>query len=149
MSEANKIVMHRWVELLNEGKAAAMAAVDDFCTPDYVLHDATLGDIKGCEGFRQFLESFFNAIPDGRVTMDHVLAEDNLLACRLTIRGVHQGEFMGVAPSGRPVVMSLMSIMRIEKGKVAEEWEILDVFGMLQQLGAVPPLGKGEEKAAT
>ncbi len=148
MSEANKTLMQRWVELLNKGKASAVAAVDEFCTPDYVLHDATLGDIKGCEGFRQFLEKFFNAIPDGRVTMDHSVAEGNMITFRLTIRGTHQGEFMGVAPTGRPVVMSLISIMRMEEGKVAEEWEILDTFGLLQQLGALPALGKGEEKAA-
>jgi predicted ester cyclase len=52
--------------------------------------------------------------------------------------GTHLGELMGIAPTGNQVRVAGMTISRIEEGKIAEEWEIYDALGMMQQLGAIP-----------
>jgi predicted ester cyclase len=67
---------------------------------------------------------------------------------RWSFTGTHHGEFMGLAPAGKQVTTSGIVISRIVEGKIVEEWEEWDTLGFLQQLGAVPSLGKAEDKAA-
>ena len=68
---------------------------------------------------------------------------DSTVATRLTISGTHQGEFMGIPPTGKQATMTSIVISRIEGGKIAEDWESADVLGFFQQLGVIPPPGEG------
>jgi SnoaL-like polyketide cyclase len=68
----------------------------------------------------------------------HALAEGDMVATRWTARGTHQGELMGIPPSGNRVEVPGTTISRIEGGKVAEEWDNYDALGMMQAIGAVP-----------
>jgi len=58
------------------------------------------------------------------------------------LRGTHQGEFMGIPPTGKPVTVTGMSIDRIVGGKFVEGWLNFDALGMLQQLGVIPAPGR-------
>ena len=60
---------------------------------------------------------------------------------RVTSRGTHKGEFMGIAPSGKSITIQEIHIGRIANGKMVEHWGLEDALGMLQQLGAIPPMG--------
>ena len=62
------------------------------------------------------------------------------MATRTTIRGRHEGELMGAPPSGRDVEFSGLTISRCRDGKIEEEWELVDVVGLLRQVGALPEL---------
>lgn len=94
------------------------------------------------------MASLLAAFPDGRWTIEDQVAEGDKVVTRFSFTGTHQGEFMGIAPTGKRVTTSGMVIDRIVEGKIVEEREEWDALGMMQQLGAVPPLGKAEDKAA-
>ena len=61
---------------------------------------------------------------------------------RWTGRGTHAGDLMGIAPTGKQVTVTGISIQRIANGKIMEEWSTYDMLGMLQQLGVAPMPGK-------
>jgi predicted ester cyclase len=61
---------------------------------------------------------------------------------RTTFSGTHQGEFQGIAPTGKRITITSISVSRITNGKVVEDWTVLDMLGMLQQLGVVPTPGQ-------
>lgn len=66
---------------------------------------------------------------------DIVITEKDRIAVRMTIRATHQGEFRGLAPTGKPVAMTRISIFRVADGKIVEWWHNEDMLGMLRQLG--------------
>ena len=84
---------------------------------------------------------YFTAFPDLQITLEDMIAEGDKVVSRFMGRGTHQGEFMGIAPTGKRVEATAISIMGLEGGKLAEEWEQVDMISMLQQLGAIPTPG--------
>ena len=75
--------------------------------------------------------------------IEDVIAEGDKVAVRFTFRGTHQGELMGIPPTGKQVTISGMDINRIAGGKIAERWAVFDMLGMLQQLGVMPAPEQG------
>jgi predicted ester cyclase len=75
---------------------------------------------------------------DAQITVDDQIAEGDKVASRWTGRGTHDGELMGIAPTGKHVAVAGLTISRVENGRVVEEWTNWDTLGMLQQLGAIP-----------
>ena len=136
--EENKALVRRWVELWNAGDAAAIA---ELVTPDYVRHDSNGPEVGGPAAERQLVEMYRTAFPDLHFTIEHLVAEGDLVVARLTVRGTHRGELLGVPPTGRPITLAAMDLYRIRDGKIAEQWVMLDALGLLQQLGAIPAPG--------
>jgi steroid delta-isomerase-like uncharacterized protein len=136
MSEENKALARRWAEILNEGN---FDVVEEIYAPDYVSHDPTMPeDVRGVDGAREFYSMYSNAFPDAEITIEEQVAEGDTVATRWTGRGTHQGELMGVPPSGNRVEVMGVTISRIEGDKIVEEWDIYDALGMMQAIGAVP-----------
>lgn len=75
------------------------------------------------------------AFPDLRMDIDEMIAEDDIVAARLTLSGTHQGDWAGAAPTGRHVTMALAMFFRFEGGRMVELWESDDQLGFRQQLG--------------
>jgi steroid delta-isomerase-like uncharacterized protein len=144
MSEENKVLARRVADdIVNPGN---VDAVDEIYAPDYVLHDpSTPEDVHGVEGIREFYETVFNAFPDTEISIEELIAEGDKVVTRWTSRGTHQGEFMGLPPSGKRVEVAGVTISRIEGGKIVEDWEFTDALGMMQQLGAIRAPGQSEE----
>ena len=149
MSEENKAVLRRWIEAYNERDLEAEAEV---LAPGFVAHvsgaPAPL-DLEGLEAWRQFSGSFAEAFPDIRLTIQDIAAEGDTVAARVAFRGTHRGEFQGIPPTDKEVSFSSMEFNRVVGGKVEEHWVELDVFGLLQQLGAIPEPGHSEEASPT
>src|SRR5437899_12851450 len=97
--------------------------------------------IQGIEAFRQFTSAFFTAFPDLQTTIEDLMAEGDKVAVRQTWRGTHTGNFQGTPPTGKRVTFTSIEVYRVAGDKLAEEWVELDVFGLLQQLGAIPADG--------
>jgi steroid delta-isomerase-like uncharacterized protein len=136
MSEENKALARRWADIFNQGN---LDLVEEIYSPDFVDHDpAAPEDVRGVEGAREFYRMYTGAFPDAQITIEEQIAEGDLVATRWTARGTHQGELMGVPPSGNRVEVSGMTISRIEGGKVVEEWDNYDALGMMQAIGAIP-----------
>ena len=136
MATNKEIVRRLWVEPW-EGK---MGVIDELVAPDYVGHDPSQPELHGPDGVKGFVTTYLSAFPDGRITIDEQLAEGELVASRWTGRGTHQGDLMGIPPTGKQVTVSGITISHVKNGKVVEEWTNWDTLGMLQQLGAVPAM---------
>lgn len=122
-------------EVWNEGN---VDAIDDLLAEDFVQHSPWKpSELHGRDEFKAQIESFHAAFPDLHGTIDDVIAEDGTVANRFTMRATHQGEFMGVEPTGDEVELVGTIFARVEDGKIAERWVVDDVLGFLEQLGAV------------
>ncbi len=136
--EENKAIIRRWAEVWH---ARDMAAVDEVLTPDYVRHDPNIPEVRGPEAEKQLMMTYFTAFPDLRFSVDDIVAEGDMVVTRLTVHGTHQGELLGIPPTGKQVAISAIEIFRIAEGKIVEQWVIADALGMMQQLGAIPAPG--------
>lgn len=83
---------------------------------------------------------FFTAFPEARFTIEDLIAEGNTIAFRQTLRGTHQGDYLGIPPTGKQVTIPGISVFRIANGKAIEQWTNADDLGGMQQLGVLPPM---------
>lgn len=81
------------------------------------------------------------AIPDMDLITEDLIAEDDTVVYRYTIVGTHEGELLGIEPTGREVEIAGMGIARIKDGQLVEGWSNVDIFGLMVQLGVVEPPG--------
>ena len=138
-TEDNKTLMRRFFEEVYTKKN--LAAIDAFIAPNHIDHAVSAADSPvGPEGSRQLIGMMLTAFPDMHVTVEDMIAEGNKVVVRFTERGTQQGAFGSIPPTGKQVAVSTIDIVRIEGGKIAEEWGIDDMLGMLQQLGLVPAM---------
>ena len=139
-TEENKAGIRRLYEAFNQKN---LAVVDELIASNYVGHIAGLEDMRGPEGVKQSSTPFFTAFPDIHLAVEDMVGEGDKVVTRYTVTGTHQGEFLGVAPTGKQATFTEMSMARIEGGKTVEEWEVWDMLGLMQQLGAIPTPGQG------
>ena len=132
----NKTTVRRFVDEVQSG--GNIDAIDELCSPEFVNHSAPPGVPSNCEGVKQLTAMFRQAFPDSYLTVEDMVAEGDKVATRKTFHGTHQGEFMGIPPTGQQVSIGLIDIVRIADGQVVEHWSMVDNLGMMQQLGGIP-----------
>lgn len=136
----NKAITRRfWEEVFNERK---LAVIDELFTTDYIYRGAAGLDVHGQEGLKQFLANYFNAFPDLYVKIEDMIAEKDKVVSRVMCSGTHTGELMGIAPTHKQVTITVICVDRLLDDKIAESWELVDMYGMFQQLGIIPAIGK-------
>jgi steroid delta-isomerase-like uncharacterized protein len=141
-TEANKALIHRWVdEVLNTRDVSDQSRAYQLVAPDFVGHFPGQPPIEGLEAYRQFGSVYFSAFPDLQITPEDLIAEGDKVTMRYDWRGTHTGELMGIPPTGKQVITSGISILRVANGKITEQWDNFDNLGMLQQLGVLPRMG--------
>ena len=86
----------------------------------------------------QMTDVHFATWADIHCIIEDIFGEGDKVAIRWTWSGSHKGELMGIAPTGKRVTMTGISIMHIVDGKVAKEWTEMDTLGMMQQLDVIP-----------
>ncbi len=94
--------------------------------------------IRGPQGFREFVVMYRKAFPDLRITIDEQIAEGETVVTRWTATGKHEGELMGMAATGKQATTAGINVNRVSGGKLVEGWGLFDQLGLLQQIGAVP-----------
>jgi steroid delta-isomerase-like uncharacterized protein len=123
--------------------------IDDWIAPEYVGHySAFPEELQGVEGFRRMVQELLEAVPDLQMTVEEVIARDDMVVTRFTARGTHQGELQGFAPTGVRVTFAGIGIERYADGKCVEEWVISDDTGLARQIGALPAPGSRGERGA-
>ena len=139
MSAENKAIARRLVEeAFNEGK---LEVVDELAAPGIVSHDSALPEpLVGIDATKASIAAYRDAFPDLKLTVEEQIAEGDLVVTRWTARGTHQGELMGMAPTGKEATVTGITIDRLENGRIAESRTNWDSLGLMQQLGAVPAL---------
>jgi predicted ester cyclase len=88
-----------------------------------------------------FVTMLHGAFPDIKAVIHDQIAESDMVVTRKTFYGTHLGEFMGVAPTGKSVVIDGIDIIRIADGHLAEHWTVVDTLGLMQQIGALSSPG--------
>lgn len=136
MSDQNKAIVQRYIEeVYNKGN---VDVVNELVAADYVNHGGLSDQAPGAEGLKQFIPQLRTIFPDEHLTLDQVIAEGDKVAYRWVARGTHKAEMMGVAPTGKQLTGTGISIVRIANGKIAEEWTSRDDLSIMQQLGIAP-----------
>jgi steroid delta-isomerase-like uncharacterized protein len=87
-------------------------------------------------GMKQMLPAFRHAFPDMTITVEDVFTEGDKVVDRVTWTGTHLGDLMGIPATGRKVAVAEMHISRVWDGRICERWGILDMLGLMQQIGA-------------
>ena len=136
-TEENKALVRRGFEAVNQKN---LAVFDELLTPDIVVHTASTTN-QGLEAYKQVLSMYMTAFPDLHFTIEDMIADGDTVVVRYTTRGTHQGNFMGIPPTGKQVSVTGIFIDRIVNGKAVEQWINGDDLGLLQQLGVVPAMG--------
>lgn len=131
--EENKALIRRGFEIVS---AHDLASFEAFIAPNYVNY--AFPDARGPEGMRQMLGMFFMGFPDMRVEVEDIVAEGDKVATRGYFTGTHNGDFMGIPATGKPIRVTYSDIWRIEDGKGVENWVQMDMLGLMQQLGVAP-----------
>jgi steroid delta-isomerase-like uncharacterized protein len=133
--EEHKALVRRFVEeFWNQGKTAA---ADELMDADATIVLPGRGQVSK-ESFKAFVTAFRSAFPDWHSTLEELIAEEDRVAERWTGRGTHQGEFQGIAPTGRQVAVPGFVFYRLTSGKIAEFRGQVDELALLHQLGAIP-----------
>ncbi len=139
-SEDNKAAVRDFFDRAGSGELDSLDAV---VHTDYVLHDPAIPEpVRGIDGARELVETYRSGLAGLRVTIEHQIADGDHVATRYTCRGRHEGDIMGTPATGRDVEISGLVISRFQDGKVVEEWEVSDVFGLMQQIGALPEMAE-------
>jgi predicted ester cyclase len=136
----NKAQFRRiYEEMFNKGN---LAIADELIAPDFLNHENPPGmNSRGPESARKVVMMLRTAFPDVHYTIEEMVAEGDMVSCRLIMNGTHQGFFMGIAPTGRSVrQQAQMHLVRFRDGKAIEHWAVRDDLGMMRQLGVIPAL---------
>jgi predicted ester cyclase len=120
---------------LAEASRGNYEVFDTILTPDYVVHPE---EARGAAGLQEMVDGYRAALSNMRVDVEQQFSAGDRVATVSTVRGVHAGELMGAAPTGREVAFAMITISRFEDGRIAEEWEIADTVSLLAQIGALP-----------
>lgn len=134
--EANKALVKKWIlEGWNQNRNREVVA-DVFAT-DWKDGNPTFPDQPaGIEGAMYYVEVYRKIFPDIQFALTHIIAETNIVSFRFTAEATHQGEFMGIPPTGKKVRFSGIVIHRVENGRFAESWNEIDLLGIRAQLAA-------------
>ncbi len=132
----NKEIVHRLhTGVWSEGD---LDLVDEIVSEDYVEHNPMVPhEARGPSDYKETVQMFRTAFPDLTFTEEDTITEGEKVVTRLTVQGTHDGEFMGIEPTGQSVEIEGMVINRVEDGQLVESWPLADIMGLMQQLGVV------------
>ena len=136
-AEENKAIARRLDdEVWSEGR---LEVIDELIADDFVTTVVGAPEqIRGPQGFREFVLMYRTAFPDLRISVDEQIAEGDTVVTRWTATGTHEGELMGIAATGKQATTAGINIDRFAGGKLVAGWGLFDQLGLLQQIGAVP-----------
>ena len=139
MSENNKAIVRRlFEELWNKGN---LSVADQLFTPNYTHHDSSSPDFgHGPDSEKKRAALYRTAFPDLHLTIEDVIAEGETVMTRWSCRGTHKGDLNGIAPTGKHITISGVTVARVSNGKIVEGYVNWDALGLMQQLGVVPQL---------
>jgi predicted ester cyclase len=146
-AQENKAIVRRlYEEAISQDKPEVL---DEIMSPDIIDHAPFPQQAPGLDGFKGVFTLMVSAFPDYQSTVEDQIAEGDKVVTRFSSQGTHQGEFLGVAPTGNRVSVTGIDIDRVEEGKIVEHWSEADLLGMMTQLGVIPEPGQSEEGTPT
>jgi steroid delta-isomerase-like uncharacterized protein len=141
MSTENKSIVRRlYEEVWNERK---LDVVDELISPSHALHDANVpGSQIGPDGYKQQVVRLTTAFPDLHFAIEDIFSEKDKLVVSWMVSGTHKGEYEGIPPTDKKILVDGITISYMANGKILDSYVSWDALGLMRQLGHAPPLGK-------
>ncbi len=133
-TDANKALVRR---AIGSNHGTAEDATEIFA-PDFVAYMPGRPPMDRAS-FEHFVGGVTDGMPGYTYEIHDQIAQGDLVVNRITWRGVHSGDPAGVPATGRSIELRGINMFRVQGGRVAAQWAELDMFGLLQQIGAIPP----------
>ena len=138
---SNLTIVKRFVEELWNRRNLDVA--DEIFATNCVTHQLRSGSPvtsapRDPETIKQHVREWLQAFPDLTISVEQMVASGDRVASHLTMQGTQTGTWIGIAPSGKQISIQMMTIHRIEAGKIVEDWVLVDSLGLFQQLRLVP-----------
>ena len=134
--ESNRAALAAAVESMNVPDLDAYMEIYD---PDVVLHGYPPELPPGAVGARVFYEMVLAALLPADAEVQQTVAEGDRISAMFSLRGIHNGEFMGIPATGNEMELAGQTILRFdEQARIVERWQTADMLGLLQQLGVAP-----------
>jgi steroid delta-isomerase-like uncharacterized protein len=146
----NKATVRQIDDVLNSGDLELIfKTIDELMAPDALIHTPLRIEATGAELAKQLWARLLRAYPDLRIAIEDLIAEGDKVVSRNTVTGTHQGEHMGIPPTGKSVTYNEVIINRFADGRIVETWAVVDVLAQMRQLGAVPAAPEQTHGGAT
>ena len=138
--KSNKAVYKRILDVINTRDGELISkTIDETFHPDVLSHTPAPIQATGAQAIKEVLAALHRAFPDLVVTVNDLIEEGDKVVARNTVTGTHQGEYMGLPPTGRSVSYNEIFINRFADGRIAETWGVVDVLSQMRQLGVIQP----------
>jgi steroid delta-isomerase-like uncharacterized protein len=135
----NKAALRRFQEALSSGDWRIISrAIDDVVAPDALIRVPLPMEATGAGLLKEVFGRLHRAFPDLHIAIDDLIAEGDKVVARNTVTGTHEGEYLGVPPTGRSITYNEIFVVRFAGGRIVETWGVVDVLSQLRQLGALP-----------
>jgi predicted ester cyclase len=139
--EQNKRIFERVIEeAYSKGNVDVL---DEVFATNFVEHQVGIVP-PTVDGVKRSIAFLRGAFPDLKLTIEEILASGDKTWARITGRGTHQGTFMGILPTGKSVVVTVMDECRFEDGKIVEHWGVADQLAVMAEIGALPRSERGD-----
>ena len=135
-TQDNKAIVTRVSEQAVGG--GDLSVMDELVAEDFLDHSALPGTPPGREGAKAFVRVFHAGFPDLSLTNEDIIGEGDKVVHHYVLRGTHEGEFMGIPPTGNRIEVHGIDELRVSDGKIVERWGQVDQLALMQQLGVVP-----------
>ena len=136
MSDADKAVVRRFVEEYQSGHDVTVA--EELLADDFVDHSPFGPLSPDRDGVLALFGMLFSAFPDLRAEIHQQFSDGDTVITRKTFHATHQGELMGIPPSGAQVAFDVIDLVRVRNGKMVEHWNVVDAMALMTQIGAIP-----------
>jgi predicted ester cyclase len=122
----------------------------EYLTTEMKWHGGLLGTVEGLGNVTEMLRGFIGALPDLHAAEQDMVAAGETVAVRYVIEATHEGNLLGIPPTGRRVRWDAVDIYRLADGMIVEEWAADDMAAILYQVGAnTPPWLSGSQADTT
>jgi steroid delta-isomerase-like uncharacterized protein len=134
----NKATYRRFCDATNTGDAKLISKTfDELVEPDALIRTPLPIEATGAQALKEVFARLHRVFSDLHVSVEDLIAEGDKVVGRNSVTGTHQGEYMGLPPTGKSVAYNEIFIFRIAGGRIAETWGVVDVFSQMKQLGMV------------
>jgi predicted ester cyclase len=112
--------------------------IDEVAAPDVLIRTPLPIEATGAQAAKQVWAMLLRGLPDLHLTIEDLIAEGDKVVARNSVTGTHQGEYMGLPPTGKSVTYNEIFIVRFADGRMVETWGVVDVLSQMKQLGVIP-----------
>jgi predicted ester cyclase len=136
---SNKATVRRFHAAANTGDTELISrTIDELVEPDALIRTPLPIEATGAQLLKEVFARLLRAYPDLHITAEDLIEEGDRIVSRNTVTGTHEGEYMGIPPTGRSITYDEIFIARFAGGRIAETWGVVDVLSQMKQLGVIP-----------